>query len=1320
MKTLVIILIISFFEYGAIAQISKSSITKPKGIYTIKGDYYFDHENYTAAISNYNKAMNQKPGDVYLLLRIAEAYDKSGIYDLATQWYNKAFTLDPALNERYLLQFISVLTKTGQSSMLKYWTKAYNDRLSQDKNGLREDTTLYFLANLKLVNSDRADVSPVFYKDNLIFSSNRNTDKYQLYKSTLIDGEYKTPSIYLNSVLNAGALAIVQDQAKLFFTQLEYPTDANKMTMKIFSSDLKVPLTDEITAVDAVAIKNFKNGEGHPAVSRNGTTMIFTSNNQKNKSGFDLYRSEFKKGKWSTPNALNYINTNADEMYPTLLNDSILYFASNRSGGFGGFDIYKVNLVEKKPKVQHLVGPINSSYDDFNLFFYHYDEYCEGYLTSNRPGGLGDNDIYKLSSVSIKKNKDITPHISTEPILAEELLIYTSSGDEIRLSDHKKRNIKFELNPSVAYTLVMSYDNFKTGVIKPDSKTNLSRGSVYNFSIEKYIENVFNLNDFGQHLKDIHINPGDLVTFQLIPNTANSGTSRNSRITFDGVQTAIATTDTLVFSYVAELSQKPSDTYDILPVAAAESTNTNKLPLEGRTSVANTTEKNFTVKTNSTEVQVQDKAFVESNKSFDLLNKHDTTTVAFVKTDLVSGSIKDRQANASIANQVNPLSSMSTVTSTQGPVPSKQIQLADDKTLNQSNAIADQSSGLSTNNNVSADNNTTDNKNLLLPTPAVTESQQQLSARAAQLADDKASANSLVKSDEIPSSPNSLINNSESGDSTQLRPTPSPIDPQNTQSISQFQSTNKKNIDTTVALDQPSDLLTINSTGVSDHKTISIREPNLSIERQNKSLGNIRSGSTITKTEQAQESKHTDNTVATIEDTDFVYRVQIAASHVMLGDAKIKKIYSGSRTIRFFEEEGYYKYFIEETPDFMEARRVLKESNVNDAFIASYKDGTKWNLHEAITLQKKEHSGKNPLDAQPNEIKSTGGTQSTTPDSLITSLANAVQGEHIEDTVSTNSSINLPNVAVIPAVEPTPNLQVVETSVASDSITRTGLSNQEMPTTREVTNKEEVIHYDSSSNNNLVQHVSQQAPVEVLATTNSSEIASDQDLLNTTGDSFLYRVQIAASSKKMSDKQLKQVYTGTHKIQSFEEQGFKKYYIAETPNYFIAKHVLKESGVDQAFIAAYKSNKKWVLQDALRHQYKEADVLAELAPSDSIIKIVTVHFEYDEFKLPSDEEAHVLENIVNQLRLRQECYAIVNGFTDVRGTEEYNFGLSQERATYVKQFIISNGVNPTRVTTRYFGESQLLKYCPKEENCDESVHQANRRAEVLLLIKKTP
>ena len=80
-------------------------------------------------------------------------------------------------------------------------------------------------------------------------------------------------------------------------------------------------------------------------------------------------------------------------MFPFISSDNTLYFASNRSNGFGGFDIYKSVMHEdgsfeksiKKPK------PINSPKDDFSLIT---TDGKSGFLSSKRIKGKGDDDIY--------------------------------------------------------------------------------------------------------------------------------------------------------------------------------------------------------------------------------------------------------------------------------------------------------------------------------------------------------------------------------------------------------------------------------------------------------------------------------------------------------------------------------------------------------------------------------------------------------------------------------------------------------------------------------------------------------------------------------------------------------------------------------------------------------------------------------------------------------------------------------------------------------------------------------------------------------------
>jgi outer membrane protein OmpA-like peptidoglycan-associated protein len=119
--------------------------------------------------------------------------------------------------------------------------------------------------------------------------------------------------------------------------------------------------------------------------------------------------------------------------------------------------------------------------------------------------------------------------------------------------------------------------------------------------------------------------------------------------------------------------------------------------------------------------------------------------------------------------------------------------------------------------------------------------------------------------------------------------------------------------------------------------------------------------------------------------------------------------------------------------------------------------------------------------------------------------------------------------------------------------------------------------------------------------------------------------------------------------------------------------------------------------------------------NDSILNVVTVSFELNEFTLSPDEKSQLQEFVAKQLKDQMHHYVIVNGHTDVRGSDTYNFGLSEERALFVKEMIINEGISPERVKSFYFGESQLAKSCDEHDDCDESIHEANRRVEIFLI-----
>ncbi|WP_406683114.1 hypothetical protein N1F78_10500 [Seonamhaeicola sp. MEBiC1930] len=138
----------------------------------------------------------------------------------------------------------------------------------------------------------------------------------------------------------------------------------------------------------------------HPALSKDGKTLYFIANikggRDTTRGGSDIFKVDIlDDDSYSEPKNLgSKVNSYSREMFPFLDENSTLYFASNRPGGFGGYDIYKSDLDKdgNYMKAEKLPKPLNSIKDDFSLITF--DGGNSGYLSSKRPKGKGDDDIY--------------------------------------------------------------------------------------------------------------------------------------------------------------------------------------------------------------------------------------------------------------------------------------------------------------------------------------------------------------------------------------------------------------------------------------------------------------------------------------------------------------------------------------------------------------------------------------------------------------------------------------------------------------------------------------------------------------------------------------------------------------------------------------------------------------------------------------------------------------------------------------------------------------------------------------------------------------
>ena len=134
----------------------------------------------------------------------------------------------------------------------------------------------------------------------------------------------------------------------------------------------------------------------HPALSPNGDYLYFTSNIPSAKGPTDIFRVKIEgSNKYGDPENLgDLINSPRRETFPTITNDNVLYFSSDRAKGVGGLDFYKC-IIDDDGKVGLpvlLPEPFNSRGDD--ICFELNRNGKEGYFTSNRAKGKGEDDIY--------------------------------------------------------------------------------------------------------------------------------------------------------------------------------------------------------------------------------------------------------------------------------------------------------------------------------------------------------------------------------------------------------------------------------------------------------------------------------------------------------------------------------------------------------------------------------------------------------------------------------------------------------------------------------------------------------------------------------------------------------------------------------------------------------------------------------------------------------------------------------------------------------------------------------------------------------------
>ncbi len=391
-----------------------------------KGESHYENGEYELAIKQFQKAVPQDPAKINLY--IAESYRRSNRINQSADYYQKALeagSKEPTLRLYYGYALKAQGNYAGASEQLQSFTKVKGVNrtlLSLARRELENLSLLdsisqkvspFKLTNVSNVNSASSEFAPVLVQNELVFTASRKDRLYKangqpmlgLYKAKLTSpSETGTPELFSQNIfgenMNEGTPVFSQDGKMMVFARGNTGRSKGQGNT---SADVDLYISRNTGTgwgePERLAFSDSASWDGSPAFSADGGTLYFSSNRAGGSGGLDLWRVNIdKSGRFGRPaNMGRDLNTPGNEVFPYVSPDAKLYFASDGHPGFGGLDLFEATRNEGVIQVQNLGQPFNSKADDFGLVW---ADSTRGYFASNREGGKGDDDIYYFESSS--------------------------------------------------------------------------------------------------------------------------------------------------------------------------------------------------------------------------------------------------------------------------------------------------------------------------------------------------------------------------------------------------------------------------------------------------------------------------------------------------------------------------------------------------------------------------------------------------------------------------------------------------------------------------------------------------------------------------------------------------------------------------------------------------------------------------------------------------------------------------------------------------------------------------------------------------------
>ena len=450
-------------------------------------DKLFARFEYVDAVKEYQKLVENGKADPYVYKQLADANYNMFNSAEAIKWYVKATETQQDAETYY--RYAQMLKAEGKyddanKQMRKFAaaapsdlrTKAFNENQNYIPSLL--DKTKLFDVKPSEISSDKSDFGAVLYDNSLYFTSARNGARktYGWTEEPFLDiykADYNTdgtitnasPVTELNSKWHDGPITISADGKTAYFASESFKEKISEKDKKANSKFSQVYLFsatkngDSWGGISSLPFNDKSFSNSNPSLSRDGKTLYFSSNRPSSVGGTDIWKVAVNAdGTYGEPQNLgNKVNTEGNETFPFIADDNkTLYFASSGKQGFGGLDVYQIDLTNGE--ATNLGKPVNTEKDDFAFTFNGSKKI--GFLSSNRSG---NDDIFIVNPICAVDVLIVVTNAKTGEILANASVSILDDKKNVIATEmsNAKGEVSYKVECDRAYVVQASKDGFE-------------------------------------------------------------------------------------------------------------------------------------------------------------------------------------------------------------------------------------------------------------------------------------------------------------------------------------------------------------------------------------------------------------------------------------------------------------------------------------------------------------------------------------------------------------------------------------------------------------------------------------------------------------------------------------------------------------------------------------------------------------------------------------------------------------------------------------------------------------------------------------------